>query len=153
VLDPTVTLCLAQLAIRPEAVELQQPVLEARLDLELSGPDLVGAWIPGDSRFGTRASRGGAHGEDLLQCGGSMWIVVNLTVDYLPCRLNQLRKFQGCRTVSARAAGRAKLEGTESAPAHIREPVKRRDVLRGHTLACHPGIDEAIPEVIGKGVS
>ncbi len=61
VLDPAIALRLAQLTVLADAVELQQPVLEARRDVELPGTDLVRERIPGNRRFCPGAARRGAY--------------------------------------------------------------------------------------------
>jgi hypothetical protein len=63
-LDPAVILTDAQTFVRTDAVKLDQPVFEARPNVELSGSDLLRAAIPGNDGQPCPAG-GGAHLDDL----------------------------------------------------------------------------------------
>src|SRR6266700_3279306 len=58
VFDAAISLRVSQLAISAQAIELEQPVLEARSNVKLSGTDFVRVRIPGNSCFCPGAAGG-----------------------------------------------------------------------------------------------
>ena len=69
VLDPAVALRAGELRIFffVNAVELEDPVLEPLLGIDLSRPELARLRIEGQHGLGPCAAGGGTHGEDVFQ--------------------------------------------------------------------------------------
>jgi hypothetical protein len=80
VFDAAISLRASQLAISAQAIELEQPVLEARGDVKLSGTDFIRVRIPGNGCFCPGAASGSTDGQNLLQRRFWMRVVVDLSV-------------------------------------------------------------------------
>src|SRR5271154_2948128 len=66
VFNSTVAFRLAEFVVLADTVEFQQPMLEAWLDVKLSGPDLLRVRVPGDCSLSPGAPGGSANRQDLL---------------------------------------------------------------------------------------
>src|SRR5690606_23665943 len=71
VLDDGVTLRILELLVlvATDAIELEQPIAESFGRFHLAASHLLRLRVPGDDRFRAGAAGGGAHLEDLRECG------------------------------------------------------------------------------------
>src|SRR6476661_1836295 len=69
VLDPSIVLTDTETFIRSDAIELDEPMLEPRLHIELACANLVCLWIPRNYSLRSSASCRSSDLNDLRECG------------------------------------------------------------------------------------
>ena len=152
VLNAPVVLPGPQLEILTRPVELQQPVLEARIHVELPRTDLAGGGVPGDHGLRARAAGGGANAHDVGERGGSVLGVVEIAVERAPRLLDQALHLEWRGGFGVGAARRPELQRTHAALAYVGQSVELGHLVLVDASLCHPRVDQLVAEVVGQSV-
>ena len=158
VFDASVSFRICQFSLLTvgNAVELQQPVLEAGVGLDLARSKLAGFGMPCQHGLRTGAAGRCADAQDLLE-RLLVAIRTEATCKMLAFDERPIGKVNQCVEVDSGAfsttdQGRFELQRADPAAADVAEPVHRTEVLATLAGIGQPNVDEVVSVAIGQRV-
>ena len=135
-----------------DAVQLDDPLLEAGVRRDLPGADLVGGRVDGHHDLRPGASGRGSDGDQVAERLGDPRLAVELPSHRVACGGDQLGELNGRGIDRSRSPRGAELERADPALAEVGQAVQRADIARPHALARQLLFDQRVPERVGKRV-
>ena len=139
-------------AVVRDAVELENPVLEAGRRVHLAGPELAGCRVPSEHRLRAGPASRSSDAQDVLE--GRLFVVAaeaprqaGALVEDAVGEVDEFRDLDGDAPPPS-PHRRAELEGAHTPGANVAESVHRAERLGAAAGLGQPHIDESVPETL-----